>query len=186
MRPYARTGKRSGAWASAYRARSGLLGDDIVLGSNNNNFVKPAPGEPVLISLDDAETLFHEFGHAIHYLLSDVHYPSFVGTPRDFVEYPSQVNENWLLTPRGARPLRQTLSDKAADAAVAGRQVRKRRSSTRASHGGILSSAIVDMALHMDPDGVVDPDKFERDALGENRHAEGAGDAAPPAAVQRR
>ena len=54
----------------------------------------------MLISLDDAETLFHEFGHAIHYFLSDVHYPSFGGTPRDFVEYPSQVNENWLLTRR--------------------------------------------------------------------------------------
>ena len=59
----------------------------------------PAPGQPVLISLDDAETLFHEFGHAIHYFLSNVHYPSLGGTPRDFVEYPSQVNENWLLTP---------------------------------------------------------------------------------------
>ena len=97
-RHFARTGKRSGAWATTYRSRAGLLGDDIVLGSNNNNFVKPAPGQPVLISLDDAETLFHEFGHAIHYFLSNVHYPSFGGTPRDFVEYPSQVNENWLLT----------------------------------------------------------------------------------------
>ncbi len=71
---YAAEGKRSGAWATTYRSRAGLLGDDIVLGSNNNNFVKPGPGEPVLISLDDAETLFHEFGHAIHYFLSNVYY----------------------------------------------------------------------------------------------------------------
>ena len=65
MDPYARAGKRSGAWHSAFRARVGLLGDEIVLNSNHNNFVKPAPGGPVLINLDDAETLFHEFGHAI-------------------------------------------------------------------------------------------------------------------------
>ena len=64
---YAREGKRSGAWATSYRSRAGLLGDKIVLVSNNNNFTKPAAGKPVLISLDDAETQFHEFGHAIHY-----------------------------------------------------------------------------------------------------------------------
>ncbi|MBA3834623.1 MAG: M3 family metallopeptidase, partial [Sphingomonas sp.] len=92
---FAAEGKRSGAWATTYRSRAGLLGDKIVLGSNNNNFVKPGPGEPVLISLDDAETLFHEFGHGIHSLLSDTYYPGLAGTPRDFVEYPSQVNENW-------------------------------------------------------------------------------------------
>ena len=97
---FARTGKRSGAWATTYRSRSGLLGDDIVLGSNNNNFAKPGPNEPVLISLDDARTLFHEFGHALHYLTVDVNYPTFGGAQRDFVEYPSQVHENWLLTPQ--------------------------------------------------------------------------------------
>ena len=84
---------------TTYRSRASLLGDDIVLGSNNNNFTKAEAGKPVLISLDDAETLFHEFGHAIHYLLVDVNYPSLGGSQRDFVEYPSQVNENWLLTP---------------------------------------------------------------------------------------
>ena len=69
-----------------------------MLSSNNNNFAKPAPGEPVLISQDDAQTLFHEFGHAIHAMLQNVYYPGLAGTPRDFVEYPSQVNEHWLLT----------------------------------------------------------------------------------------
>ncbi|MBA3676497.1 MAG: M3 family metallopeptidase [Sphingosinicella sp.] len=163
---FARTGKRSGAWATTFRSQAGLLGDDIVLGSNNNNFVKPAQGEPVLITLDDAETLFHEFGHAIHYFLSDIHYPSFGGTPRDFVEYPSQVNENWLLTPqvlskfakhyKTGAPMPKALLDKI-------------EASSKFNQGfataEYLSSAIVDMMLHMDPDGVIDPDKFERDAL---------------------
>jgi len=163
---YARTGKRSGAWATTYRSRAGLTGNDIVLGSNNNNFVKPAPGEPVLISLDDARTLFHEFGHAIHYFLSDVYYPSFGGTPRDFVEYPSQVNENWLLTPqvlskfakhyKTGAPMPKALLDKI-------------EASSKFNQGfataEYLSSAMVDMALHMHPDGVVDPEKFERETL---------------------
>ena len=163
---FARTGKRSGAWATTYRSRSGLVGDDIVLGSNNNNFVKPGAGEPVLISLDDAETLFHEFGHAIHYFLADVHYPSLLGTPRDFVEYPSQVHENWVLTPETLnrfalhyqtnQPMPQALVD--------------RIQASRTFNQGFatveyLSSALVDMALHVDPDGVVDPDAFERETL---------------------
>jgi len=163
---YARTGKRSGAWATTYRSQSGFLGDDIVLGSNNNNFVKPGPGEPVLISLDDATTLFHEFGHAIHYFMQDVHYPSLSGSPRDFVEYPSQVNENWLMTPqvlskfakhyKTGQPMPKALLDKI-------------EASSKFNQGfataEYLSSAIVDMMLHMDPNGVVDPDKFEREAL---------------------
>ena len=163
---YAREGKRSGAWATTYRSRSGLLGDDIVLGSNNNNFVKPGPGEPVLISLDDAETLFHEFGHAIHYFLSDVYYPSLGGSQRDFVEYPSQVNENWLMTPEvlsrfakhyeTGQPMPQSLIDKIEKAETFNQGF---------ATVEYLSAAIVDMMLHQDPDGVVDPDKFEKAAL---------------------
>ncbi|MGQ3113796.1 MAG: M3 family metallopeptidase, partial [Brevundimonas sp.] len=95
---YARPGKRSGAWMTSYRSFSQLDGSKAILVSNNNNFTKPEPGEPVLISLDDAETLFHEFGHALHYLSSVVTYPSFGNTPRDFVEYPSQVHEHWVLS----------------------------------------------------------------------------------------
>ncbi|HEX8527507.1 M3 family metallopeptidase [Allosphingosinicella sp.] len=163
---FARTGKRSGAWATTYRSRAGLLGDRIVLGSNNNNFTKPGPGEPVLISQDDAETLFHEFGHAIHYYLANVHYPSLGNTPRDFVEYPSQVHENWVMTPeilnrfarhyRTNQPMPQSL-------------VQRIQSASTFNQGfatvEYLSSALVDMALHTDPDGVVDPDAFEREAL---------------------
>ena len=95
---FARAGKRSGAWMTSYRSFSTLDGTKAILASNNNNFTKPDPGQPVLISLDDAETLFHEFGHALHYLSSVVTYPSFGNTPRDFVEYPSQVHEHWVLT----------------------------------------------------------------------------------------
>jgi peptidyl-dipeptidase Dcp len=166
MDNYARTGKRSGAWATTYRSRSGLLGEDVVLGSNNNNFTKPGPGEPVLISLDDAETLFHEFGHAIHYFLSDVHYPGLAGSPRDFVEYPSQVNENWLMTPevlqrfakhyKTGQPMPQALIQKIEKAATFNQGF---------ATVEYLASAMVDMALHLDPDGVVDPDAFERETL---------------------
>ncbi len=163
---YAREGKRSGAWATTYRSRAGLLGDDIVLGSNNNNFVKPGPGEPVLISLDDAETLFHEFGHAIHYFLSDVHYPGLGGSQRDFVEYPSQVNENWLLTPavlqrfakhhETGQPMPQALVDKIQKAQTFNQGF---------ATVEYLSAAIVDMMLHQDTSGIVDPDAFETTAL---------------------
>ena len=166
MDNYARTGKRSGAWATTYRSRSGLLGEDVVLGSNNNNFTKPGPGEPVLITLDDAETLFHEFGHAIHYFLSDVYYPGLAGSPRDFVEYPSQVNENWLLTPqvlqrfakhhKTGQPMPQALISKIEKASAFNQGF---------ATVEYLSSAMVDMALHLDPDGVVDPDAFERETL---------------------
>ncbi|MEJ7776759.1 MAG: M3 family metallopeptidase [Sphingomicrobium sp.] len=163
---FAAEGKRSGAWATTYRSRAGLLGDKIVLGSNNNNFVKPGPGEPVLISLDDAETLFHEFGHAIHYFLTDVHYPSFGGSQRDFVEYPSQVNENWLLTPEvlnrfakhhaTGQPMPKALVDKIQKAQTFNQGF---------ATVEYLSAAIVDMMLHTDPDGVVDPDAFEKQAM---------------------
>jgi peptidyl-dipeptidase Dcp len=163
---YARQGKRSGAWATTYRSRARLLDDNIVLGSNNNNFTKPSPGQPVLISLNDGETLWHEFGHAIHYYLSDVKYPSLGGSPRDFVEYPSQVNENWLLT----RPVldkfaRHYQTGEAMPEAL----VKKIEASDTFNQGfatvEYLSSALVDMMLHTQPDGVVDPDKFEREAL---------------------
>ena len=165
---YARPGKRSGAWHQAYRVRTRLLQDEIVLNSNNNNFAKPGPGEPVLISLDDARTLFHEFGHALHYLTVDVQYPTFAGAQRDFVEYPSQVHENWLLTPeilnryalhyQTGKPIPQALVDKI-----------KKASTFNQGFATVeyLSSALVDMKLHLKPDGVVDADAFERETLAE-------------------
>ena len=163
---FARDGKRSGAWMNSFRIGNGLEGDKQGLFTNNNNFNKPGPGEPVLISLDDAATLWHEFGHAIHYMLVDVDYPSLVGSQRDFVEYPSQVNENWLLTRpildrfalhyETGEPMPQELVDKI-----------EASSTFNEGYATVqyLSSALVDMMLHTDPDGVVNPDAFEKTAL---------------------
>jgi peptidyl-dipeptidase Dcp len=163
---YAREGKRSGAWMTTYRSRARLLGDDIVLASNNNNFTKPAAGKPVLISLDDASTLFHEFGHGIHYLLMDVNYPSFGGAQRDFVEYPSQVNENWLLTrPVLERFAKHYQTGQPMPAALVDKIKRADTFNQGFATVEYLSSALVDMKLHLDPNGVTDPDAFERATL---------------------
>jgi peptidyl-dipeptidase Dcp len=165
---YGREGKRSGAWMTSYRLPTDLTGRDPALVSNNNNFNKPEAGQPVLVSLDDASTLFHEFGHAIHYLLSEVRYPSFNGAQRDFVEYPSQVNENWLLTRpildrfalhyKTKQPMPKSLVDKIEKAETFGQGF---------STVEYLSSALVDMKLHLQPGGVVDPDAFEKATLTE-------------------
>jgi len=98
---YARTSKRSGAWMSNFREQHKLDGGTLPIIVNCLNFAKPAPGEPCLLSFDDAKTLFHEFGHALHGILSDVTYPKISGTSvaRDFVEFPSQLYEHWLDRP---------------------------------------------------------------------------------------
>ncbi|MDX9722464.1 MAG: M3 family metallopeptidase [Myxococcota bacterium] len=98
---WARESKSGGAWMNEYVMQSGLLGTLPVIG-NHLNVPKPPAGEPTLLTLDEVETLFHEFGHALHGMLSDVKYPRFAGTmvPRDFVEFPSQVNEIWTLNPK--------------------------------------------------------------------------------------
>jgi peptidyl-dipeptidase Dcp len=164
---FARTGKRSGAWATTYRGHETFTGRRITpLSSNNNNFVKGATGEPVLISRDDAETLFHEFGHALHTLLSEVNYPGLAATPRDFVEYPSQVMEHWVLTRpvldrfarhyRTGEPMPQELVDKIK----ASEKFNQGYATTE-----YLSAALVDMALHTRPDGKIDAAAFEHDAL---------------------
>ncbi|MBL8744126.1 MAG: M3 family metallopeptidase, partial [Myxococcales bacterium] len=164
---FARPAKRSGAWASGYRGHETFTGTEVTaIASNNNNFVKGAPGEPVLISLDDAETLFHEFGHALHGLLSEVNYPGLATTPRDFVEFPSQVHERWVLTRpvldkfalhyKTKKPMPQALVDKVTAAS------KFNKGYTTVEY---LSAAIIDMELHTKADGVVDPDAFERDTL---------------------
>ncbi|MFN3575239.1 MAG: M3 family metallopeptidase [Phenylobacterium sp.] len=166
--PYARAGKRSGAWMNAYRSQQKLDGPITPIVSNNSNFVKPAPGEPVLISWDDATTLFHEFGHAIHGLLSNVTYPSLAGTsvPRDYVEFPSQVNEAWL-------PTRQVLSRFALHHETGEpmpEELAKKieRASTFRQGFDVteyLASALIDMKLHLAGDADIDPDAFEREEL---------------------
>ncbi len=101
---YARPSKRGGAWMNAYVSQSGLLGTQPVV-ANHLNVPKPPEGEPTLLTFDEVITLFHEFGHALHGLFSNVRYPYFAGTsvPRDFVEYPSQVNEMWATWPEVLR-----------------------------------------------------------------------------------
>jgi len=97
---YSRSSKRGGAWMNSYSVQSELLGDQPVVGIHLN-VSQPSEGEPTLLTFDEANTLFHEFGHAIHGLFSNVRYPRFSGTsvPRDFVEYPSQVYEMWTTYP---------------------------------------------------------------------------------------
>jgi peptidyl-dipeptidase Dcp len=164
---FARAAKRSGAWASGYQGHETFTGETrTAITSNNNNFVRGAKGAPVLISLDDAETLFHEFGHALHGLLSEVRYPGLAVTPRDFVEYPSQVHEMWVLsTPilvrfgkhyKTGKPMNRALIEKI-----------DRASAFNQGYGTVeyLTSAILDMAMHTTPDGVIDADAFERDTL---------------------
>lgn len=98
--PYARPTKRGGAWANAWVPQSKLMGTTPVI-ANNLNVAKPAAGEPTLLTYDEVRTTFHEFGHALHGMFSDVHYPRFSGSrvPRDYVEFPSQVNEMWMAWP---------------------------------------------------------------------------------------
>ncbi|WP_082445958.1 M3 family metallopeptidase [Sphingomonas sp. Leaf20] len=163
---FARTGKRSGAWANTYRGQRGLAPAQLVLSSNNNNFAKGAPGEPILISLDDAQTLFHEFGHAIHAMLQNVEYPGLAGTPRDFVEYPSQVNEHWLLTRDVLDKYARHYQTKAAMPQDLLDKIEKSRTFNQGfATAEYLSSAIVDMKIHTVADGVIDPDKFEAATL---------------------
>jgi peptidyl-dipeptidase Dcp len=163
---FARTGKRSGAWANTYRGQRGLAPAQLVLSSNNNNFAKGAPGEPILISLDDAQTLFHEFGHAIHAMLQNVYYPGLAGTPRDFVEYPSQVNEHWLLTRDVLDKYARHYQAKVAMPQALLDKIEKSRTFNQGfATAEYLSSAIVDMKIHTVPGGVIDPDAFEKTTL---------------------
>jgi len=166
---FARAGKRSGAWMTTYRSQHALGGkNNIVLASNNNNFVPGADGVPTLISIDDASTLFHEFGHAIHYLNYDIMWPGLGETPRDFVEFPSQVNENWLLTPY---VLNTYAKHYKTGEPIPAALVEKIRASDTFNQGfstvEYLSSAILDMKLHNRSEPVADPAAFERDTLAE-------------------
>ena len=166
--PWARPAKQSGAWMNAYRDQERFDGETTTIVSNNLNFVKGAPDGPVLIDWTDAETLFHEFGHALHGLLSSVSYPSLSGTSvaRDFVELPSQVLEHWLSTPEVLS--RFALHHQTGQPLPAELVAKIERSATF-NQGfdtvEFLSSAIVDMKLHLAGSTPIDPDVFERDTL---------------------
>jgi len=169
--PYARPGKRSGAWMNAYRSQERFEREIRTIVSNNSNFVQGKTGEPILVSWTDAETLFHEFGHALHGLSSDVTYPSLAGTAvaRDYVEFPSQLLEHWLSTPE--------VLDRFALHAETGKPmprelVAKIERAATFNQGfatvEFLASALIDMKLHLTAAGggvAIDPDKFERETL---------------------
>ena len=164
--PYARQGKRSGAWASSYRSYSTFDRPVTTLSSNNSNFVKPAPGEPLLISFDDAETFFHEFGHALHGLSSTVEYPGLNGGVRDYTEFHSQLLERWLLTDQvvdkyfrhyqTGEPMPKELIDKINKAATFNQGFQTVE---------FLGSAIMDMRYHTVDPANLDPRTFEKEEL---------------------
>ena len=166
--PYARPGKRSGAWMNAYRSQERFKGDVTPIVSNNCNFVKSADGSPSLLSWDDAETLFHEFGHALHGLLSDVTYPMLSGTSvtRDYVEFPSQLHEHWLGT---AEVLERFARHVDTDEPIPDELVAKIRRASTFNSGfatvEYLGSALIDMKLHLAGAQSIDPGAFEKDTL---------------------
>ncbi len=166
--PYAREGKTSGAWMDAYRPQQKLDGVLPSIVSNNANFVKPAPGQPVLISWDDAVTMFHEFGHALHGLNSNVTYPSLASPnqAQDFIEFPSQLNENWLATPEVLSRFAINAQGQPIPADLVAKIQKSKTFNTGFSVGEYLASAIIDMKLHTtDPAAVGDPDVFEKTEL---------------------
>lgn len=166
--PFAREGKRSGAWMTDYRAQENIDKPVTTIVSNNCNFVKAGEGEPVLISWDDAVTLFHEFGHALHGLNSKVRYPSQSGTSvaRDYVEFPSQLNEHWLMTDE---VLNQFAVHYETGKPIPIELLEKIKKAETFNQGfatvEYLASALVDMKLHLADTSNIDPDRFEKTAL---------------------
>lgn len=167
---FARPSKHSGAWKTALRNQQKLSGDIRPIIVNVCNFAKPPPGEPALLSFDDARTLFHEFGHALHGLMSDVTYPLVAGTavPSDFVELPSQLYEHWLEVPE----ILQTYARHAATGAQMPQALLDKLLATRTFNQGFATveytaCALVDLDLHglVDPTGL-DVTEFERRDLG--------------------
>jgi len=169
--PYARSSKRGGAWMNDYVAQSRLFGTKAVVG-NHLNITRPPAGEPTLMTFDEVTTMFHEFGHALHGMFSDVTYPTFSGTnvPRDFVEYPSQVNEMWSTWPEVLRnyavhyqsgePMSTELLDKVLET---------QKFNQGHATSEYLMASLTDMALHqLGPDEIPAADalmKFEADTL---------------------
>lgn len=168
--PYARPGKNSGAWMSEYRSQERFKGEVTPIVSNNANFVKGAPGEPILVSWDDASTMFHEFGHALHGLNSNVTYPSLAGTSvaRDFVEFPSQLNEHWLPTHEVLTRFatHYKTGEPMPDALAA--KIKKAHTFNKGFDTvEYLASAIVDMKAHLAGDTPIEPRAFEKATLAE-------------------
>jgi peptidyl-dipeptidase Dcp len=166
---FARPSKRSGAWMSAFRSQERLSGDIRPIIVNVANFSQAAAGEPALLSFDDARTLFHEFGHALHGLLSDVTYPLLAGTavPTDFVELPSQLYEHWLSVPEILRTYAvhyrtgEPMPDELLARVLAARNFDQGHATVE-----YTSSAFVDLDFHLMRDPAeIEPGAFERATL---------------------
>ena len=167
--PYARPGKRSGAWATTYRSKDELSGNKPVLASNNSNFVKPAKGEPTLVSWDDAETFFHEFGHALHFLSAKIKYPKLNSGVRDYTEFQSQLLERWLSTDA---VIDQFLRHYETGEPMPEALVKKIKKAATFNQGfgttEFLASALMDMKYHTtDPSKINDVQEFEKQQLDE-------------------
>jgi peptidyl-dipeptidase Dcp len=166
--PYSRPGKQSGAWMNAYRDQQRIEGTISTIVSNNSNFIKGAKGQDATLSWDDARTMFHEFGHALHGLNSNVTYPTLSGTntTRDFVELPSQFNENYLSTPEVLKFLVNAKGEP-IPADLLARMVKARTFNEGFATAEAQASAIVDMKLHLAGETPIDTRAFEREILAE-------------------
>jgi len=164
--PYAREGKRSGAWAGTFRSHTTFDGKKNVLATNNSNFVKPAPGEALLVSWDNATTFFHEFGHALHNFSSTVKYPTLNGGVRDYTEFQSQILERWLSTDE---VINTYLVHNETGEPIPAELVVKIKNAATFNQGFFtteyLASAIMDMKFHLADPTNIDIDKFERETL---------------------
>ena len=165
---FARASKRGGAWKSAIRGQQRLARDERPIIVNVLNVARPPEGEPALLTLDEARTLFHEFGHALHGMLSDVTYPSLSGTSvsADFVELPSQLYEHWLLRPEVLRRFaRHAQTGEAIPDALIEKVMAARTFNQGFATVEYCASAFVDLEMHLDGEGVEDPLGFERRVL---------------------
>jgi len=164
--PFSRQGKRSGAWATTYRSHTTFDGKKTVLSSNNSNFVKGADGEATLISWDDAETYFHEFGHALHFLSANVAYPTSHSGVRDYTEFQSQLLERWLTTDE---VIDNYLVHYKTGEAIPKALVAKIKKAATFNEGfkttEYMASAIMDLLYHTTDPETIEPDSFEAEQL---------------------
>ena len=164
--PYAREGKRSGAWATTYRSFTSFKGEKSILGSNNSNFIKPAKGESSLVSWDDATTLFHEFGHALNYFASKSVYPTLNGGVRDYIEFQSQLLERWLSTDE---VINKFLIHHKTQKSIPIELVQKLKNASKFNQGfattEYLASALIDLKIHEADPETIDIEKFESETL---------------------
>jgi len=161
---YARASKRGGAWMNELVPRSGLFGAKAVV-VNNLNLAKPAEGEPTLLTFDEVRTLFHEFGHALHGLFTDVYAPRLADVPTDFVEYPSQVNEMWMIWPEGlGNYAKHYRTGESLPAEVVSRMEAAARFGQGFKTVEYLGAALLDWAWHTIPVGADPGDALEFEA----------------------